>query len=80
MLYAFVIGIIALAVIAFWIASWWGGVIVLVLGVLAAMYIAGARSQDRSVGAVETGARREPTGRPRSGSAGAETANERVES
>ena len=80
MLYVVVIAVIALAAVAFAVLSWWGGVIVLVAGILLAMYIAGARSQDRSVGTVETGARREPTGRPRSGSAGAETANERVES
>jgi hypothetical protein len=78
MIYAVVIGVIALAVIALWIASWWGAVIVLVLGVIAALYIAGARRQDQSVGVVETGARREPHGRTRSSSAGAHTANERV--
>jgi hypothetical protein len=78
MLYAVVIGLIALAVFAFFVLSWWGGVIVLVGGVILAMYLAAARSQDRSVGTVETGARREPTGVPRSSSAGAETANERV--
>jgi hypothetical protein len=78
MLYAVAIGAVALAVVAFLVLSWWGGVIVLVAGVLFALYVAGARSQDRSVGTVETGARREPTGVPRSGSAGAETANKRV--
>jgi hypothetical protein len=69
---------VALAVVAFFVLAWWGGVILLLAGAFLALYIAGARTQDRSVGTVETGARREPTGVPRSGSAGAETANQRV--
>ena len=78
MLYGVAIAVVALAVVAFLVFAWWGGVIVLVAGVLFALYVAVARSQDRSVGTIETGARREPTGVPRSGSSGAETANQRV--
>jgi hypothetical protein len=78
MLYVVLIAAVTLAVVAFFVLSWWGGVIVLVGGALLAMYIIGARQQDRSVGTVETGSGREPTGVPRSGSAGAETANQRV--
>jgi uncharacterized membrane protein YgcG len=78
MLYFVLIVAVALAVVAFFVLSWWGGAVVLIAGILFAVYVSVARSQDRSVGTVETGARREPTGVPRSGSSGAETANERV--
>jgi len=69
---------VVLAAIAFLILSYWGAAIVLVLGIAFAIYAAVARGQDRSVATIERGARREPTGVPRSGSADAETANERV--
>ena len=73
-----VILMIILAVIAFFILSYWGAAIVLVLGIAFAVYTAVARKQDRSVATIERGARREPTGVPRSGSGDAETANQRV--
>jgi hypothetical protein len=69
---------VALAVVAFFILSWWGGAIVLVLGLAFALYIAAARKENPNVGTIQQ-ARREPTGVPRAASADAETANERVE-
>ena len=69
----------ALAILAFFILAWWGLPIALVLGVLAAIYIAQSRkSAGPRAGTIETGRRQEPTGMPRKSSGGAETANERV--
>jgi hypothetical protein len=77
MTYVALFVVAVLAVMAFLLLAWWGGAIVLVLGVAFVLYLAAARRENPSVGTIETG-RREPTGRTRSGSAGAETANERV--
>ena len=77
MLYAVFAILIALAVVAFLIASWWGALVVVVLGGFGLVYMAAARRRDPSVGAIERGRRREPTGTVRSGSADVETANQR---
>jgi hypothetical protein len=77
MLYAVFAILVALLVVAFLIASWWGAVVVLVLGGFGLVYMAAARRRDPSVGAIERGRRREPTGTVRSGSADVETANQR---
>jgi hypothetical protein len=67
----------AIVLIVFLVATWWGGIIALiVLGALM-LYIAVARRENPSVGTIERGRRREPSGRVRSGGAGAETANQR---
>jgi hypothetical protein len=66
-----------IAIVAFLVASWWGGLIALALGALLIAYLVVARRENPEVGTIET-ARKEPTGTPRSASAGAETANERV--
>ena len=59
------------------LGAWWAGLVVLIIGGLALAYLAAARRQNPDIGTLET-ARREPTGTPRSGTSGAETANERV--
>jgi hypothetical protein len=66
----------AIVIILFLVASWWGGIIALVVLGGLMLYIAVARRQDPSVGTIERGRRREPTGRVRSAT-GAETANRR---
>ena len=75
----YVIGLIVLllAVIAGILLTWWGGLIVLVAGILFLFYLASARKTDPSVGTIERGRRTEPTGQVRSGSAGVETSNQR---
>ena len=70
--------VVIIAVVALFIGAWWGAPIALVLGVVAALYMARARKEDASVGTIESGRRNEPTGVPRKCSGGAETANERV--
>ena len=77
MLYVVFTILVALIVVAFFIASWWGAVVVLILGGFGLIYMTVARRRDPSVGAVERGRRREPTGTVRSGSADVETANQR---
>jgi hypothetical protein len=67
----------AIVIVLFLVASWWGGLIALVVLGALLLYIVVARRQDPSVGTIERGRRREPTGTVRSGSAGAETANQR---
>jgi hypothetical protein len=67
----------AIVIVLFFVASWWGGIIgLVVLGALL-LYIAVARKENPDVGTIERGRRREPTGTVRSGSSGAETANQR---
>ena len=69
----------ALAILAFFLMAWWGLPIALVLGVLAALYVAQSRkSAGPRAGVIETGRRQEPTGMPRKSSGGTETANDRV--
>lgn len=79
MLYIVLLIAVTLVVLGFLIATWGGAIIGFVIGVLALVYVAIARRNDRSVGVVETGRRREPTGTTRSAGSGSETANERVE-
>jgi hypothetical protein len=67
----------AIVVVAFLVTAWWGGIIALVVLGALMLYIFAARRENPSVGTIERGRRREPTGRVRTGSAGAETANER---
>jgi hypothetical protein len=66
-----------IAIVLVLVGAWWGGVIVVVLGLALMAYLAAARRENPDVGTMET-ARKEPTGTPRAGTAGAETANERV--
>ena len=77
MLYLLLPMILGIAIVAVILGAWWAGLVVLVIGLLALAYVATARRKDPSIGTIET-ARKEPTGTPRSSSAGAETANERV--
>ena len=77
MLHVLVPLVLLVVVIAAIVASYWGGLIALVLGVAFILYAARARQGDRSVGTIERGRRQEPTGTVRSGSAGVETANQR---
>ena len=77
MLYVVMLVVVALAVLASFIIAWWGGPILVLLGIGLLLYLSAARKQDRTVGTVETGRRREPTGTVRSGSADVETANQR---
>jgi hypothetical protein len=66
-----------IAIVLILVGVWWGALIALVIGGLLFAYLAAARRENPDIGTIET-ARREPTGTPRSASAGAETANERV--
>ena len=66
-----------IAIVLVLLGAWWGGLVVLIVGALATAYLVVARRENPEVGTMET-ARKEPTGTPRSASAGAETANERV--
>jgi hypothetical protein len=68
----------ALAIVALLIGIWWGAVILVLAAIGFFAYVTLARKSGEPVGAIERGRRREPTGVPRSSSAGAETANERV--
>jgi membrane protein implicated in regulation of membrane protease activity len=69
--------VLVLAVAAGILLTWWGGLVVLIAGVLFLVYLASARKSDPSVGTIERGRRTEPTGQVRSGSAGVETSNQR---
>ena len=67
----------AIVIMLFLVATWWGGIIALaILGALF-LYLMAARRQDPSVGSIERGRRREPTGTPRANRSGIETANRR---
>jgi uncharacterized protein (DUF58 family) len=77
MTYVLLAIVAVLAALAFFLLTWWGAAIVLVLGVMLVLYLGAARQENPSVGTVETG-RREPTGTPRSASGGVETANQRT--
>jgi hypothetical protein len=67
----------AIVIVLFLVATWWGGILALVVLGALFLYILVARRQDPSVGTIERGRRREPTGTVRTGSSGAETANQR---
>ena len=69
--------VVVLAAVAFVFLSYGGAAVVLVLGLLLVLYLGAARKENPDVGAIQT-ARRDPTGTPRSSSAGADTANKRV--
>jgi hypothetical protein len=75
----YVLGVVfgAIVIVVFLVATWWGGIIALVVLGALLLYMAIARREDRSVGTIERGRRREPTGRVRAGGSGAETANQR---
>ena len=77
MLYALLPFAAGLAIVAVLLGAWWGGLIILIAGLMLFAYLSAARRKDPSIGTIET-ARKEPTGTPRSASSGAETANERV--
>jgi len=77
MLYLLLPLVAGIAVVAVLLGAWWAGLVVLVIGLMLIAYLAVARRENPDVGTIET-ARKEPTGTPRSASAGAETANERV--
>jgi hypothetical protein len=64
------------AIAAFW--TLWGIPIAIVAIVLIVVLAVGARKKDATVATWETGSGIEPTGTPRSASAGAETSNQRV--
>jgi hypothetical protein len=69
----------ALGVVALFVLAWWGLPILAVAAVLVLIHIMASRnSEGPSAGTIESGRRTEPTGTPRKGSGGAETANERV--
>jgi hypothetical protein len=69
----------ALGVVALLIFAWWGLPILALAGVLLLIHVMSSRkSEGPSAGTIERGRRTEPTGTPRKGSGGAETANERV--
>jgi hypothetical protein len=71
--------LVALGVVALFVFAWWGIPILLVAGVLLLVHVMSSRkSEGPSAGTIERGRRTEPTGTPRKGSGGAETANERV--
>jgi hypothetical protein len=69
--------VVILVAVLFLVASYWGGAIGLVVGILALLYFASARKSDKSVGTIERGRRTEPTGQVRSGSSGVTTSNQR---
>jgi hypothetical protein len=77
MVYLLVVLVAIVVAVLFFVTSFWGGAIALVLGILFLLYVASARRNDRSVGTIERGRRQEPTGQVRSGSAGVETSNQR---
>jgi uncharacterized protein (DUF58 family) len=77
MTYALGLIVLILAVLAGILLTWWGGLIVLIAGILFLLYLASARKRDPSVGTIERGRRHEPTGQVRSGSAGVTTSNQR---
>jgi hypothetical protein len=69
----------ALGVISLFVLAWWGLPILAVAAVLALLHIMSSRkSAGPDAGTIERGRRTEPTGTPRKGDGGAETANERV--
>ena len=78
MVYALLVLFAAIVAAAFWIGGWGGGIVALIVLGAALIYIAVARRKDPTVGTIERGRRREPSGRVRSGHSGAETANERT--
>jgi hypothetical protein len=68
----------ALGVVALFVLAWWGIPILALAGVLLLVHVLSSRkSEGPRAGTIERG-RKEPTGTPRKGSGGAETANERV--
>jgi hypothetical protein len=71
--------LVAISVVSLLLFSIWGLPVVALCVILGALYLAAARRRDASIGKIERGRRREPTGRPRAahGTDG-ETANERV--
>jgi uncharacterized protein (DUF58 family) len=77
MLYVLVPLIVIVVAILFFVTSFWGGAIGLVLGILLILYLVSARKTDPSVGTIERGRRQEPTGTVRSGSPGVTTSNQR---
>jgi hypothetical protein len=77
MTYALGLIVLILAVLAGILLTWWGGLIVLIAGILFLFYLASARKSDPSVGTIERGRRQEPTGQVRSGSPGVTTSNQR---
>jgi hypothetical protein len=69
--------LVAIGVVALIIFAWWGLPILAAAAVLAAISILAARKSDTAT-TIERGRPPEPTGTPRKGSGGAETANDRV--
>jgi hypothetical protein len=69
----------AIGVVFLLVLAWWGLPFLALAGVLLLVHVMGSRkSEGPQAGTIERGRRTEPTGTPRKGSGGADTANERV--
>jgi uncharacterized protein (DUF58 family) len=76
--FALLIALVVLGILAVAIFSIWGIPFVVLLLAILAGYLIAARRKDASVGRLEHAKPKEPTGIPRKGSGDTQTSNERV--
>jgi hypothetical protein len=76
--FAILIALIVLGIIATAVLSIWGIPFVVLFAAILAGYLLAARRKDPTVGRLEHAKPKEPTGIPRKGTGDAQTSNERV--